>query len=163
MIVQVDGTKIKKLHELPRLIAGIQAGKVAKVAVIRDGEHRTFDVRIGSMPTTEKVAAANPSESKTEHLGMQLAALSDSLRSRYQIPDSANGVLVTDVNQDSVAADKGIRPGDIIRQVSGRKVEEPTDVAKAVEKAADHHKKAVLMLIRRDGNDLYVALPLRKA
>lgn len=164
VIVKVDGTEIKKLHELPRLIAGIPAGKVAKVTVLRNGDQKTVDVRIGKMPSNEKLASAKSSaESKTAHLGMQLATIDNSLRSRFQIPESANGVLVTNVDQDSVAADKGIRPGDIISQVSGHKVDEPAQVAKAVENASDHHKKAVLMLIRRNGNDLYVALPLRNA
>ncbi|MEK9644445.1 MAG: PDZ domain-containing protein, partial [Alphaproteobacteria bacterium] len=109
-------------------------------------------------PTAAVVSAPAPAL-----LGMRLAALDDGLRARFRVGKDVNGVLVVDVDDASVAAEKGIRPGDVIRRVSGRDVKAPADVAAALKKADEEDRKALLMLVRRDGNDRYVALPIRDA
>lgn len=164
VIVAVDDKPIEKFRELPRLIASIPAGKVAELTVIRDGAKRSVDVRIGDMPSTDKTASARPdTESRPGKLGMSLAAIDDATRSRLRLGKDTDGVLVVDVDRNGIAAEKGIRPGDIIRRVSGQPVGRPDEVIGAVETAAKGGKKALLMLVRRGGNDRYVALPLRDA
>ncbi len=164
VIVAVGNERIETLRELPRLIAGIPAGEIAKLRIVRDGTERPVDVAIGRMPETDKVAAAPGKDAPPPaKLGMRLAALDDSLRARFRIGNDVDGVLVVGVDDASVAAEKGIRPGDLIRRVSGRDVTAPADVSAALKKADGDARKALLMLVRRDGNDRYVALPIRDA
>ena len=164
VIVAVGDERIEQLRELPRLIAEIPVDRIAKLTVIRDGRERTIDVRIGKMPETDKMAATEPEQKpETDRLGLSLAALDDNLRAKFRIPRDADGVVVVDVDRDSVSAEKGILPGDVIRQAAGQPVRKPADITEAIERAGKGNRKALLMLVTRNGNDRYVALPLRDA
>lgn len=163
VIVAVDGNRIEQMRELPRLIAGIAAGTDTHLTVLRDGAKKAVTVNIGKMPETEKVASVQTDQGGEVKLGMTLATIDGDLRTRFHIPESVTGVLVVNVDPDGVAAEKGMRPGDVIRRISGTVATSPSSVAKAVETAANNKRKAVLVLVTRDGNDRYVALPLRDA
>jgi serine protease Do len=58
---------------------------------------------------------------------------------------------------DSAAADRGLKPGDVILEVAGREVHAPGDVKDALANGA---KKRVLMLVRSGDNQRFIALPL---
>lgn len=163
VIVAVDGQRIEKMRELPRLIADIHAGKDAKLTILRDGAERNVSVTIGHMPDAEKVASNETEAGDDTKLGMALASVDDNLRSRFRLPEDTKGVIVVDVDPDGVAAEKGLRPGDVILRVSGKDASSPSDVSRAVKRAEDGKRKAVLLLVKRNGNDLYVALPVRDA
>ncbi|TPM26166.1 PDZ domain-containing protein [Mesorhizobium sp. B2-2-2] len=77
--------------------------------------------------------------------------------------DDGNGLVVTDVDPNSDAADRGIQPGDVITAVSSAKVNTTDDVSKAIADAAKAGRKAVLMQITRDDSSRFVALPVGKA
>lgn len=163
VIVAVNGERIEQMRELPRLIAAIPAGSDVSLTVLRNGNERGMTVKVGTMPETEKVASVDTDEGGKVRLGMTLASVDGDLRAKFNLPQGAAGVLIVDVDPDGVAAEKGLRPGDLIRRVSGQEAKQPADIAKAVEKAVSGKRKAVLFLVSRSGNDLYVALPVRDA
>lgn len=162
VIVAVGEERIEKPRELPRLIAAIPAEDTADLTVIRNGKEQKIAVRIGKMPGAKHASAAQPdAPAKTPRLGLAVAPLDDALRKQFKIEQATAGVVVVDVDADSVAAEKGLRPGDVIRQIGGEPVKQPDDISKAVRTADDSNRKAVLILINRNGNNRYVALPLR--
>ena len=167
VIVAVNGERIKKMRELPRRVARLAAGQKAAFGIVRSGKERTIDVVIGKMPGAEKMAAANPEKSAKPRFGMTLAAIDDRTRARFGIGKDVSGVVVVAVAPGSIAAEKGLRPGDVVRRVSGQEISGPGDLsrllAKATEQAREKERKAVLVLVNRQGNDRYVALPLRDA
>ena len=78
------------------------------------------------------------------------------------------GVVITEVDPASDAADKGLKPGDVILQVAGITVSEPSDVAAGVKKAMDGAKTEkdsvkVLMQVKTGDQTRFVALSLKKA
>jgi serine protease Do len=167
VIVAVDGERIEKLRELPRHIANLAAGQDAKMTVFRGGKERILAVTMGAMPKADGIAASSPSKSDAPRFGMKLAALDDELRARFGLGRDDSGVIVSAVDPNGTAAEKGIRPGDVIRRMSGQAVSSPADVVRIIEKALAERKndqrKALLVLVNRKGSDRYVALPLRDA
>lgn len=167
VIVAVDGERIEKMRELPRRIARIAAGDDTKMTVIRGGKERTLTVTIGAMPKAEKVAAVAPDKVEKPRFGMVLSALNDQTRAQFGLKKDDAGVVVSGVDPNGIAAEKGVRPGDVIRRISGQEVATPADVIRIVDKAVRDAKsdkrKALLVLVNRKGNDRYVALPLRDA
>lgn len=167
VIVAVDGERIEKLRELPRHIANLEAGQKSKMTVVRGGTERTLSVTIGAMPGAGKVASAGPAKSSAPRFGMVLSSIDESLRARFGLGPDAKGVVVTQIDPNGIAAEKGVQPGDVIRRISGQEITSPAQVADIVEKALtgnnSKERKALLVLVNRKGNDRYVALPLRDA
>jgi serine protease Do len=99
---------------------------------------------------------------------MQLDNLGLSLAPAVKVPGAGeDGVVITEVNPNSDAADKGLKAGDVILQVAGETVAQPADVAKgvkkAMDKAKDKDKVNVLIQVKTGDQTRFVALSLKKA
>ena len=70
--------------------------------------------------------------------------------------------MVTDVDPDSDAAERGIQAGDVITSVNSQEVSGAGDVDKAMADAAKAGRKAVLVQVTRDDGSRFVALPVAK-
>ena len=92
---------------------------------------------------------------------MALAQLTPEARQSLDLPADAKGVVVTEVQPGSPAAEKGLQPGDVIVEADRTQVSDPAMVAEAVRKAAERGKDAILLLVKRDGQNRFVAVPLR--
>ena len=156
VILEVNGQKVKDPRHLAMMVADIDPGTVAKITILRDGRRQTLDVKIGRMPSDEEIARAfgkaGPAAVSPAELGLSLRPAED-----------GEGVVIADVDPDSKAAEKGLRPGDVILEVAGEKVKSPADFGKAIANARKKGRKAVLLLVRaRNGDQRFVALPLKK-
>jgi serine protease Do len=154
---------------LPRVVARTPIGKQADVKIRRKGETKTLKVTVGRLPETEEAAAqeeekqpeAAPEENGgTTVLGLSLAAMTDELRSRFNISDKVKGVVVTAVDATSVSAQKNIAPGDVIVEVTQEEVKTPEDVVKRVDAVKSTGRNSVLLLISDAKGELrFVAIP----
>ena len=166
VLLSLDGTAIDKMRSLPRLVADAGIGTKHTVALWRDGKKMNVAVTLAEMKDEPQVAdageAAQPKETSGK-LGLALAPLAPETRERFRIPETVDGVVVTDVRQDGPAAEKGVRPGDVIVRVGPAKATSPKTVADAVAKADTEKRHAVLFLINRNGTDRFVAIPLPRA
>ena len=95
-------------------------------------------------------------------LGLDLATLSKDLRSRYKIKDSVKGVIITNVDSTSDAADKRLSPGEVIVEVAQEAVANAADVKKRVDQLKKDGKKSVLLLVSNAEGELrFVALSVQ--
>jgi serine protease Do len=158
VIVSIDGTDVKHVKELTRKVADLTPEARAEIVVLRDGERKTLIARIGTMPTEGQPQRADSSEAPSG-LGLTLSELTPSARARFGIPDDVEGALIVDVDPASGAAEKGLRPGDVIVSVGQKPVASLADVKTEIqrEKAAD--RSSVLLRILRDGEATFVAVP----
>ncbi|WP_343867388.1 DegQ family serine endoprotease [Caenispirillum bisanense] len=164
VITAVDGTAVDQLRDLPRLIANGAPGQTVKLSVLRDGARRTVPVTLGTMPGSERVAAA-PAEATPgqEALGLALAPLDEAVRRQLGLEAGERGVVVTAVDPRSAAADRGLRRGDLITRVGATDVAAPREVTAAIAAARKEDRKAVLFMVRREGQTLFVPVPLPTA
>jgi serine protease Do len=154
-ILSVNGQNIADAKELSRDIAALKPGDKATLSVWRDGETRTITVTIAKFPT-EKVASAAPSTEEATSAGSKLGL---TLAPASELGRGDKGVAITRVDPDSPAAEKGLKPGDVITVAAGKLVSTPEDVRKAVADAKREGRKAVLLQVERDGSSHYVAVP----
>ncbi len=159
VILEVEDEDVRALRDLPRIIAAIKAGTTSEITVWRDRDEVELDVKIGAQSKTEKVADAGERGVQ----GMQLAELDDRTRAAIGVDNSIGGVVITKVERGSSAAKTGLRRGDVIVAVGNTSVNSPDEVAQLVNSAKSKDRKAVLMLMLRQGNELFVALPLKNA
>ena len=157
------------MRQLPRLVADTPIGQKAEVVIQRAGETRTLSVSVGDMEQAQQAAGAmteaptpssEPQPPTTETLGMTLAPLDATTRETFSIPETVEGVVVTEAAGDSPAAGQGIAAGDVIVEVGQEPVDSPDDVTSRIDQARQAGRKNVLMLLSRQGELRFVPLPL---
>ena len=167
VIVEVNGEKIDNSRDLARKIAELHPETDVKLSIVRYGDKRLVSMKLGTFPSNKKLAALE--EDKPADTGEQMKDLGLSLAPATKFPGAGDeGVVITEVDPESDAADKGLKPGDVILQVAGITVSEPSDVAAGVKKAMDGAKTdkdsvKVLMQVKTGDQTRFVALSLKKA
>lgn len=172
VIVKFDGVDIKESRDLPKIVASAPIGKEVDVVLMRDGKEVDKTVKLGRLEDGEKHAAledrsgepaktAKPSALQ-KALGMEFSVLSDQLRQKFSIkPSVTSGVVVSDVDPQSAAAEKHVQAGDIVMEVNQEAVKSPSDLAKKLaDLKSDGKKSALLLVANGQGEVRFVALPL---
>ena len=157
LILEVDGSKVKDSRDLARKIAALAPNSKTDLTIFRDGREKSLSVKLGRFPGSKSLASLSRGDGggkELESLGLSLAPAADFAKGAKE------GVYVTDVNQKSVAADKGLRRGDVILDVNGRAVATPDDVISAVKSAKSKGRRAVLVRFRSRKREAFVALPI---
>jgi len=155
VITAVDGKEVASPKELARMIGAMQPGKSVAVTLWRKGATETVSLTLGQLPGSDQQAAITqpgPVEPGTlDDMGLTVTRAED-----------GKGLLVTDVDPGSDAAERGIQAGDVITSINATEVNSSTDVEKALADASKTGRKAVLFQVTRDDNSRFVALPLAK-
>ncbi len=153
VIVKINGTDMEDVRAVSRTVADLKPGTTINVGVWRSGKAKDLKVSIEAFPDKVDAAAeesdAPVAQGTTESLGLSLST-------------AADGVTVQAVNPSSEAAEKGIRPGDIVLKISGRDVKKPADVVDGVSAAKKAEKSSVLLLLRSQDQQRFVALSIKK-
>ncbi len=169
VILKFDGQAIDNMRSLPRAVASTAIGKSVAVELLRKGKPVDLNVTIGRLPEEEDAEDAVKSEdtpapeSEPEHedlLGLSIAPLTDELRERYGIGQSIEGVVITEVKPNSPAAQKDVKPGDVIVEVTQEKVKQPQDVKARLLAVRKAGRRSVLLLLSDAKGELrFVAVP----
>ncbi len=91
---------------------------------------------------------------------MKLAPISQDLKDKYQINADQKGVVVTDVSPNGPAAERGLKPGDVVVEVQQGEVGSVDDVQKRIDAVRKENRKSVLLLIQRQDGLQWVPLSL---
>jgi serine protease Do len=163
VIVRFNGEDITSMRELPRVVASAKTGTTVPVVVIRSGKERTLTLEVGNMPDAGQVAAARAGTPEIpSQLGIQLAELDDAARAQLGLDSHTQGVVIAQVAPGGAAAREGLRPGDVILRIGNERVKRPADVLDAVRGAAAAEHSSVVMLVSRNGNERFVAVPFER-
>jgi serine protease Do len=167
VVLRYADHQIDELRDLTTAVADTKAGANVDVVVWRDGGEKTLEVEIGQMPGEEQMAALSgeeqPKQSDTPKLGVMLGQLTPEVRQQFQLSADVKGVVVTDVEPGSPAAEKGLQAGDVILEANRKQVSDPKAVADVVREAAEQGDNTVLLLVQRDGQNRFVAIGLERA
>jgi len=152
VILGFDGKEIAESKDLPRIVASTPVGKTVTVKLLRNGKAIDRQVKLGEME--EKVDTSKLSSSH-KTLGVEVQNLTPEIAKELGVKRDA-GIVVTQVEPGSSAADAGIHPGDVIKQVNRKPVKNVEDFVQKVDKATE--KDSVLLLIQRGQNSLFAAV-----
>jgi serine protease Do len=162
VVTAVNGNPVKDARDLAKQIGSMAPGSTAKLTVWRKGEEKTFSIALGELPNQREARAAMPDSSAPE--GTDVPRLGLTVVPAGQVAGSGSeGVVVTDVDPNGIASDQGVKTGDVILEVGGKKVANPSDVRSALRDAQKEGKRTVLMRVRSGDGTKFVAVPLSKA
>jgi len=174
VILKFDDDPVETMRNLPRAVASTPVGKTVGLEVQRAGEVIHLNATIGRVPEEVEKAEEAEAEAKSdsdegdggepdreELLGLSMAPLTDELRNQYHIGKGVEGVVITDVDANSPAAHKDVKPGDVIVEVTQEKVNDPEEVVARVAAVKKAGRKSVLLLISdAKGGLRFVAVPV---
>jgi serine protease Do len=168
VILSLNGSQIDDNRDLTRKVASLLAGDRAQFVVLREGARQNLTALIAKRDEAQ-LASAQPNNNQgkgggprapaqTTTLGMQMSAITQDTRDQYDIDMNVTGVVITNVDPNSEAAEKGFRPGDVIVSVGNKTVRAPEDITQGITEARRANRESVLFLVAGRGGQRYVAL-----
>ena len=121
----------------------------------RDGKERTFKVTLGELPG-EKATTAEPAKTDTDKFGFSVEPLTADKADQLGYKDE-QGVLVSEIEDGSPAANAGLQPGDLITEVNRQKVTGVDEFRTAVKDIKDR----LLLLIKRKDMSRFVIIKVK--
>jgi serine protease Do len=161
VITVINGSAIKDSRDLAKKIGGLPPGSTVKVTIIRKGAEKTLSLTLAKMQDERRAdnAASTNEESSSDvpHLGLTVAPAKD------VSGVGSEGVVVTAVEPDGIAAEHGMQSGDVILDVGGKTVSTVSDVNKAIGEARTEGKHSVLLRVKGSEGTRFVAMPVGNA
>jgi serine protease Do len=158
VITAVNGNPVKDARDLARQIGGMAPGATARLTVLQQGQEKTISVTLGELPAQREARATpdsrEPGGQGVPRLGLTLAPASEVAGS------GSEGVVVTGVDPDGIAAEQGLKAGDVILEAAGRKVASASDLRNVIGDAQKDGKRSVLMRVKSGDGTKYLALRL---
>lgn len=170
VILKFDGKEVGEMRSLPRIVAETAVGERVVVEVWRKRKIVKLNIVLGEFPEEDQLAASRSTtqQPRTEKnlavLGLMLSAITPELQERFKLRDGAEGVVVTGVKEGSAAANRQIRPGDIISKVGHEHVpvKQPSQIRKLVEDARKANRKTIIVLVEGKGGRRFVPIKINK-
>jgi Do/DeqQ family serine protease len=155
VVVEFNGKKVSDSRRLRLDASALRPGTTVPVKVLRDGSSRMLEVTMGQQPGTEQLAQ-NSSQDNSDNgtlNGVAVADLDPQAREQLKLPDSLKGVVITEVQPDSPAADAGLKQGDVIQEINRHPVKTAEEAVKLTEHPKD---KVTLLRVWSNGGSHYV-------
>ncbi|WP_306768488.1 DegQ family serine endoprotease [Roseomonas sp. AR75] len=166
VILRFNGQEVREMRNLPRIVAETAVGSRVPVVVWRDGREQTVEVTVAELPSEQQQAAVNPQQQQRQQqteltgLGLQIAPITPELRERFSLRAESRGVVITEVAPGSTAAERELRPGDVIVEVQQERVTTPQEVQERLERLRRQNRATALLLIESAQGQRWVPLRL---
>ena len=158
IITKVDDQPIDNALALSRAIASDAPNQTVKLTVWRDGKETTLTATLGTFSAKDDTTKAPTPPQQDDQTAVQSSV------GLTVVPNSnGEGLLIQDVDQNSVAADKGFQVGDAILEVDNKKVSTGKEFEDALKAVKDSGRGTALIKAQRDGNVRFIGLPLNSS
>ncbi|MER8372564.1 DegQ family serine endoprotease [Mesorhizobium sp. M1406] len=165
VITSFAGQDVKDPKDLSRAVADVTPGARETLNIWRNGKAVDISVDIGRNTDDVKTASLDDGSGApgvgqgSPAIGLGLMDITPEIREQMNLAHNQHGAVVASVNPDKAAAASGIQAGDIIVAVNQVPVKSARQVTQAIAQAGKSGKKSVLLLVERDGGQIYVAVP----
>ena len=157
VVTEFNGKTVRDSRDFKLQVAAVKPGQKVALKVLRDGSVKNLQATLKEQPDAEKLAKSesNPAEDTGTLNGVGVADLDRNARRQFDLPESLQGAVVTDVEPDSAAREAGLQPGDVIQEINRRPVRGAQDAVKLTEKGAD---KTTLLRVWRNGGSHFLVV-----
>jgi len=161
VVVKLNNQPVSTANELTRAVATLAPGSKVGLEAIRDGETRSFKVKMGQRPDDNQIMAETMEgqqpapASAPDALGLAVQPLGGDQAQAMGL-NAGEGVVVASVRGDGPAAQAGVEPGDVILEINRHKVHSIGDYEQVVGKVRTG--EMVLLRLQRQQSSIYVAV-----
>jgi serine protease Do len=155
VIRTLNGQNVDSADRLRAMVAGINPGTEVTLGILRDGKPETIKITLAEQPASMAGpggAEKGPSEGTLR--GISVQDLTPSLRQQLGLAPNTHGVVISDLDPDSPAAQSGLQQGDVIESINRQPVSSVADFNRLAVGATGE----VLLRVNRQGNSAYVVI-----
>ena len=167
VILKFNNIEIGSMKELPKVVAGTPVGKSVPLVILRNGKEIVLNVTLGELELAEKEnligKSTNLSGETKEYdkLGFVAEELNSKNKSKFNLKNIENGVVITSVKDDSPAQAAGLVPGMVIVRVGQVEVNSLDVIDQSLQNAIKQKRKALLFLVKVENGTRFVAIELK--
>jgi serine protease Do len=153
IILEFDGQLIKKMSELPTIVAKTAVGKKVKVKIWRNKKEITKTIVLGRLETSEAGYKAQKEQQNKEieltsknisSIKISVKPLTSIEIKDKKIPNQTTGIVITNIEESSPF--KSLKVGDIIVEVQKKRIRDIEDFEKIIEKSLNSSEKTILVV-----------------
>ena len=155
VVREFNGQAVTDSGQLVAMVTDTNPGQVATLEILRNGKPHTLEVTLGERPTSLGVRAnlgQPPSQGSLR--GISVQNLTPDLRQQFGLPADLRGVVISNLDPASPAAQAGLQQGDVIESIDHQQVRSVADF----ERLAGQAKGDTLLRINRQGNGMFVVV-----
>jgi serine protease Do len=168
VVLRFNNQEVRDMRALPRVVAETAVGAQVPVVVWRDEREQTFTITLGELPNEAQLAATQPGGAvpgpgrpvDVTGLGMRVASITPEIRERLRLRPEQRGVAVVEVAPGGPAAERELRPGDVIVEVQQERVSTPQELVARVEQLRRQNRPTALFLVESQTGQRFVPLRL---
>jgi serine protease Do len=153
VILRFHGKEVENAHVLSQLAAATAPNTQVKVDILRNGKAETITLTMGTMPS-EGQEIVSPEEET--NWGMAVQELTPLLAQQLGLEAGTTGVVISDIKSGSPAAEAGLRPGDLIKEMDRKAIKSLDDYHQALNQVKKGDN--LLLLIKRGSGAFYAVL-----
>ncbi len=165
IITTFNNQEINSTKKLPRIVSESPIGKEVDLVILRDGSKKNLKVKLNESKDEPAMDESVENDVSTQYatkdvLGASLAVLNDDLRKKFSIPKEVDGLIILKINRKTHWSSRGFKVGDVIVSVNQVQLHNIEKFADTISKAKSSGKKSVLLYLSRQGQVLFIPLPI---
>lgn len=164
VITAINGEKVEDRNVLRNKVAGTQPGVEIKLTILRDGKEQEIAATLDEVKSANTAGPQGDEPGKPAgnaengKLGITLTPVTPQLAKQFNLPSDSQGMVVSGVDPNGIAASAGIARGDVLLEIN----RQPVNSAEAVQSALDKAGTGpVALLISRQGATIFVTVRLK--
>ena len=154
IILEFNGTPIKEMKELPKIVAATEVGKIVKVKIWRNKKEITKKIKLGRLETSEDFKVEKPAEtpelSKINELKITVRLLNENDIQARKLPKNTTGLIITDIDSDSPI--NYLNVNNIIVEAQKKKIRSIDEFKRIVKSTMNSNEKTILIAIYNNQN-----------
>ena len=150
VIIKFDNKKVENVSKFMLMVAGSDIGKKVPVKIVRNKKEKDLIVELIERPSDEISASDDPAVTNTEWLGIEVESLKSDFAKRNEINED-NGVVITNVENNTPASNSNLGTGDVIIEINNRAVENMKDYKNIVNEIKDENNEIILFYVKSKG------------
>jgi len=154
VIRTLNGQTVDGADRFRSLVAGANPGNEITLGILRDGQPLTLKVTLAEQPSTMAGGGTGKPSSESTLRGVTVQELTPSIRNQLGLSPQTRGVVISDLEQDSPAAQQGLQPGDVIESINRQPVRSVADFDRLAAGATGE----VLLRVNRQGASAFVVI-----